>query len=67
MSLPEIVSREEWTRARLALLEHEKAVTKARDDRPPSAAACREEPKGRGTSLAPRADQPGAGAVSEGS
>jgi predicted dithiol-disulfide oxidoreductase (DUF899 family) len=32
MSLPEIVSREEWTRARVALLEHEKALTKARDE-----------------------------------
>ena len=32
MSLPEIVSREEWIRARVALLEREKALTKARDD-----------------------------------
>jgi predicted dithiol-disulfide oxidoreductase (DUF899 family) len=32
MSLPEIVSRKEWTRARVALLEHEKALTKARDE-----------------------------------
>ncbi|MFZ0217099.1 MAG: DUF899 domain-containing protein [Candidatus Dormiibacterota bacterium] len=32
MSLPEIASREEWTRARIALLEKEKALTKARDD-----------------------------------
>ena len=31
MSLPEIVSREEWIRARVALLEREKALTKARD------------------------------------
>jgi predicted dithiol-disulfide oxidoreductase (DUF899 family) len=31
MSLPEIVDREAWTRARLALLEHEKELTKARD------------------------------------
>jgi predicted dithiol-disulfide oxidoreductase (DUF899 family) len=31
MSLPEIVSREEWRRARLALLAEEKAMTKARD------------------------------------
>ncbi|GAA2748022.1 MULTISPECIES: DUF899 domain-containing protein [Kitasatospora] len=32
MSLPEIVSREEWLEARKALLEKEKVVTKARDD-----------------------------------
>jgi predicted dithiol-disulfide oxidoreductase (DUF899 family) len=32
VSLPEIVDREEWTRARVALLEQEKALTKARDD-----------------------------------
>ncbi len=32
MSLPEVVSREEWTRARVALLEREKALTKARDE-----------------------------------
>ena len=32
MSLPEIVSREEWIRARVAHLEHEKAVTRARDE-----------------------------------
>jgi predicted dithiol-disulfide oxidoreductase (DUF899 family)/membrane protein DedA with SNARE-associated domain len=32
MSLPDIVSREEWTRARVALLEREKALTKARDE-----------------------------------
>lgn len=32
MSLPEIVGREEWTRARVALLEHEKALTKAREE-----------------------------------
>jgi predicted dithiol-disulfide oxidoreductase (DUF899 family) len=32
MSLPEIVSHKEWTRARVALLEHEKALTKARDE-----------------------------------
>lgn len=31
MSLPEIVTREAWTRARLALLEHEKLLTRARD------------------------------------
>jgi predicted dithiol-disulfide oxidoreductase (DUF899 family) len=31
MSLPEIVSREEWTRARVELLEREKALTEARD------------------------------------
>jgi predicted dithiol-disulfide oxidoreductase (DUF899 family) len=31
MTLPEIVSREEWTRARVALLEQEKALTKAHD------------------------------------
>jgi len=31
MSLPEIVSREEWRRARVALLAEEKAMTKARD------------------------------------
>ena len=41
MSLPEIVSREEWTAARVALLEQEKALTKARGDarrRTPAAA-----------------------------
>jgi predicted dithiol-disulfide oxidoreductase (DUF899 family) len=32
MSLPEIVSREEWIRNRVALLEREKALTKARDE-----------------------------------
>jgi predicted dithiol-disulfide oxidoreductase (DUF899 family) len=32
MNLPEIVSREEWTRARVELLGHEKALTKARDE-----------------------------------
>jgi predicted dithiol-disulfide oxidoreductase (DUF899 family) len=32
MSLPEIVSREKWIRARVALLEHEKALTRARDE-----------------------------------
>jgi predicted dithiol-disulfide oxidoreductase (DUF899 family) len=32
MSLPEIASREEWIRARVALLEHEKALTRARDE-----------------------------------
>lgn len=32
MSLPDVVSREEWTRARLALLEREKSLTKARDE-----------------------------------
>ena len=32
MSLPEIVSREEWTRARVTLLEREKELTKARDE-----------------------------------
>src|ERR1700742_561241 len=32
MSLPEIVSRAEWTRARIDLLEHEKQVTRARDE-----------------------------------
>jgi len=32
MSLPEIVSREEWVHARVALLEREKALTKARDE-----------------------------------
>ena len=31
MSLPEIVSREDWIRARVVLLEREKALTKARD------------------------------------
>jgi predicted dithiol-disulfide oxidoreductase (DUF899 family) len=31
MTLPDIVSREEWTRARVALLEQEKALTNARD------------------------------------
>ena len=31
MSLPEIVSRDEWLHARVALLEQEKALTKARD------------------------------------
>jgi len=32
MSLPEIVGREAWIRARVALLEQEKALTKARDE-----------------------------------
>lgn len=32
MALPEIVSREEWTRARVGLLEREKALTRARDE-----------------------------------
>ncbi|HEX9140932.1 MAG TPA: DUF899 family protein, partial [Gaiellaceae bacterium] len=32
MSLPEIVGREEWIRARVALLEREKALTRARDE-----------------------------------
>jgi predicted dithiol-disulfide oxidoreductase (DUF899 family) len=32
MRLPKIVTREEWTRARLALLEHEKRLTKTRDE-----------------------------------
>jgi len=32
MSLPEIVSREEWMRQRVALLEREKRLTKARDE-----------------------------------
>ena len=32
MSLPEVVSREEWIRARVALLEREKALTRARDE-----------------------------------
>lgn len=32
MSLPEIVSREEWRAARVALLEREKAMTRARDE-----------------------------------
>lgn len=31
MSLPDVVSREEWTRARVALLEREKQLTRARD------------------------------------
>jgi predicted dithiol-disulfide oxidoreductase (DUF899 family) len=31
MALPEVVSREEWRRARVALLAEEKAMTKARD------------------------------------
>lgn len=31
MALPEIVSREEWTKARKALLEREKELTRARD------------------------------------
>jgi predicted dithiol-disulfide oxidoreductase (DUF899 family) len=31
MNLPRIVSRDEWTRARVELLEEEKALTKARD------------------------------------
>ena len=31
MSLPEIVTRDKWIHARVALLEHEKALTKARD------------------------------------
>ena len=32
MSLPAIVSRRDWSRARAQLLEHEKALTKARDE-----------------------------------
>ena len=32
MSLPEIVSREEWIRARVALLEREKVLTRSRDE-----------------------------------
>ena len=32
MSLPEIVSDEEWIRARVALLEREKVLTRARDE-----------------------------------
>src|ERR1700683_5341312 len=32
MSLPEIVSRKEWIRARVALLEREKVLTRARDE-----------------------------------
>jgi predicted dithiol-disulfide oxidoreductase (DUF899 family) len=32
MSLPEIVTRGEWISARVALLEREKALTKARDE-----------------------------------
>ena len=32
MSLPEIVTRVEWIRARVALLEREKALTRARDE-----------------------------------
>ena len=32
MSLPETVSRDEWMRARVALLEREKALTRARDE-----------------------------------
>ena len=32
MSLPETVSRDEWVRARVALLEREKALTRARDE-----------------------------------
>jgi predicted dithiol-disulfide oxidoreductase (DUF899 family) len=32
VSLPEIASREEWLRARIALLEQEKALTEARDE-----------------------------------
>jgi predicted dithiol-disulfide oxidoreductase (DUF899 family) len=32
VSLPEIVSREVWIGARVALLEREKALTRARDD-----------------------------------
>src|SRR4051812_29005686 len=31
MSLPKIVSREEWTAARMALLEREKELTRVRD------------------------------------
>ena len=31
MNLPRVVSRDEWTRARVELLEQEKALTKARD------------------------------------
>ncbi|HUG85246.1 MAG TPA: DUF899 family protein [Euzebya sp.] len=32
MALPDIVSREEWRAARVALLEREKALTRARDE-----------------------------------
>jgi predicted dithiol-disulfide oxidoreductase (DUF899 family) len=32
VSLPEIVSSEDWVRARVRLLEREKALTKARDE-----------------------------------
>lgn len=32
MSLPDVVSREEWRAARVALLEREKALTRARDE-----------------------------------
>jgi predicted dithiol-disulfide oxidoreductase (DUF899 family) len=32
VSLPEIVTRDEWIRARIALLEREKALTRARDE-----------------------------------
>ncbi len=32
MSLPEIVNREEWARARVRLLEREKELTRARDE-----------------------------------
>src|SRR6202161_305487 len=32
MSLPEIVSREDWMRARVALPEREKVLTRARDE-----------------------------------
>ena len=32
MSLPEIVSAAEWREARVALLEKEKAMTRARDE-----------------------------------
>jgi len=31
MALPEVVSREEWTAARMALLAEEKELTRARD------------------------------------
>ena len=32
MSLPEVVGREEWIRARVVLLEREKVLTRARDE-----------------------------------
>ena len=40
MSLPEIVGREEWTRARVALLEREKALTGRATSSPPRDAGC---------------------------